>query len=438
MKLLLLALPLFAADLVTFKKDGKKGFQDSTGKTVIEARFEDAWGFSEGLGGVKINGKWGFVDRTGKLVIPAKFEGPSGWAERGPKFKEGLAPVKLKGKYGFIDKTGKLVVAAKWAKTGEFTEGLAPVDEGAPPVEPKGEAGTGLVRGIHVLTAEMQGKWGYVDKTGKVVVKPAFQEVREFKKGRALVKAEGKWGLIDAKGAWLSKPQSETVPMELGEQWGVKIGEKYALADKDLKPISEPLYTMIYSFGEGLAAAQTADGKWGFLNPAGTLVIPASFDSGGRFQEGLVAMEKDGKFGYLDKTGAWAIEPKYRNADFFREGLAAVDVLEDFSKPDYDKNDFAKAYMQAVERATVGKWGYVDKTGAFLVEPRYSEARQFKNGLAMVKRDGKWTFITKAGKEICEPKFDEARDFEKNSAAVKVGEAWGVINAACAWVREPK
>lgn len=438
MKLLLLALPLFAADLVTFKKDGKKGFQDPTGKTVIEARFEEAFDFSEGLGGVKLNGKWGFVDKTGKLVIPAKFENPTGIVEKRPKFKEGLAPVKLKGKYGFIDKTGKLVVAAKWAKTGEFSEGLAPVDEGAPPAKPQGEAGTGLVRGFHVLIAAMQGKWGYVDKTGKVVVKPAFQEVRDFKKGRALVRAEGKWGLIDAKGAWIAKPQSESAPMELGELWGVKVGDKYALADKNLKPISDPLYKMIYSFGEGLASAQTADGKWGFLDPAGTLVIPASFDSGGRFQEGLAGMEKDGKHGYIDKTGAWAIEPKYRNAGTFSEGLAAVDVLEDFSKPDYDKKDYAKAYMQAVERRTVGKWGYVDKTGAFAVEPRYTEASQFKGGFAMVKRDGKWAFIDKTGKEICAPKFDEALSFVKGTASVKVGEAWGVIDASCAWVREPK
>jgi hypothetical protein len=438
MKLLLLALPLFAADLVIFKKDGKRGFYDPAGTAVIEARFEDAWNFSEGLGGVKLDGKWGFINEKGKLVIPAKFENPEGFAEKRPKFKEGLSPVKVKGKFGFIDKTGKLVVPAKWAKTGEFSEGLAAVDEGAPAVSAQSQAGGEPVRGFHLVAAAMQGKWGFIDKTGKVVVKPAFQEVRDFKNGVALVKSGEKWGALNAKGAWLAKPQYEHAPMSLDGLWGLWVDKKYALADKNFKPLTQPLYNMIYSFSEGLAAAETPEKKWGFLDTSGALAIPATLDSGGRFQQGLAAVTKDGREGYIDRTGAWAIAPKFRNAEHFSEGLAAVDVLEDISQPDYDKNDAGKAYMQAVARNTIGKWGYIDKSGAFLVEARYTEARQFKGGFALVKRDDKWTFVDKAGKEICPPKFDEARYFEKGAAAVKVGEAWGVINASCAWVREPK
>ena len=52
----------------TFQQDGKFGFIDSTGKTVIPAKFEQVYFFHEGLAPVRIEGKWGFVDRRGNLV----------------------------------------------------------------------------------------------------------------------------------------------------------------------------------------------------------------------------------------------------------------------------------------------------------------------------------------------------------------------------------
>jgi len=39
---------------------------------------------------IEVRGKWGFMDRAGKLVIEAKFEDAE-------NFSEGLAPVKVKG-----------------------------------------------------------------------------------------------------------------------------------------------------------------------------------------------------------------------------------------------------------------------------------------------------------------------------------------------------
>ncbi len=63
-------------------------------------------------------------------------------------FSDGLAMVRKgdfeTGKYGFIDKTGEVVVPLEYDDAQNFSEGLAVV--------------------------EKDGKWGYIDKTGKVVV----------------------------------------------------------------------------------------------------------------------------------------------------------------------------------------------------------------------------------------------------------------------------
>ena len=44
------------------------------------------------------------------------------------------------------------------------------------------------------------GKWGYVDKDGKVIIEPQFEEAHSFLNGYAAVKAHGKWGYINEKG----------------------------------------------------------------------------------------------------------------------------------------------------------------------------------------------------------------------------------------------
>ena len=66
----------------------------------MPARYEAAGNFSEGLAAVKENGKWGYIDGTGATVVAAKY------ASAG-SFSEGLAAVKSGGKYGYVDRTGK-------------------------------------------------------------------------------------------------------------------------------------------------------------------------------------------------------------------------------------------------------------------------------------------------------------------------------------------
>lgn len=61
-------------------------------------------------------------------------------------FSEGLAAVTLNGKYGFVDKTGAEVAPCKYDEVEEFSEGLAMV----------------------ILNE----RWGFIDKTGAEVIPP--------------------------------------------------------------------------------------------------------------------------------------------------------------------------------------------------------------------------------------------------------------------------
>ena len=53
----------------------------------------------------------------------------------------------------------------------------------------------------------MAKKCGFIDKSGKVVIEPQFDDVGAFIEGLAWVKKDGKWGFIDKSGKVVIEPQ---------------------------------------------------------------------------------------------------------------------------------------------------------------------------------------------------------------------------------------
>jgi hypothetical protein len=82
--------------------------------------------------------------------------------------------------------------------------------------------------------------------------------------------------------------------------------------------IIAPEYDHAWLFSEGLAAV-VKDNKVGFINKDNELVIPYKFDYGYRkfdvdfvFEGGLSIMtDNKGACGLIDKSGNWVVEPKY-------------------------------------------------------------------------------------------------------------------------------
>ena len=65
--ILLFSSPILSNDIpwVCLSKiyiDNKVGFIDSTGKIIIEPKFNNALEFSEGLASARITGKYGYID----------------------------------------------------------------------------------------------------------------------------------------------------------------------------------------------------------------------------------------------------------------------------------------------------------------------------------------------------------------------------------------
>jgi len=119
-----------------------------------------------------------------------------------------LANIKTEdGQYGVIDKSGKPYFHFIQSPLGHFSDGgLAPivVDERLGFLNLTGTIVTSYpdlsIVGISeiegMIHVEKNGKIGFVDQSGKLVIPCIYEDVTEFDDGIAQVKKEGKWGFM--------------------------------------------------------------------------------------------------------------------------------------------------------------------------------------------------------------------------------------------------
>lgn len=99
-----------------------------------------------------------------------------------------------------------------------------------------------------------------IDKSGKQIVTPLYDEVSFISEGMMAVKKNGKWGYMDKEG----------------------------------KQVIVPQFDDAHTFNEGMAAV-SVKGKWGFVDKTGKQVTGPKFDYANAFSEGMAAVSVNGK-----------------------------------------------------------------------------------------------------------------------------------------------
>lgn len=167
----------------------ESGYMDRTGKLILKGDY--FYEFSDGLASNIFCTE--YINKAGKVVVDINKLGSSSIDGVCSYFNDGLLLTRLNNHYfGYVNKKGELVIKTN-AKTNEdysplalsFSDGLAYI--------------------------ELNNKWGFIDKTGKVVIKPRFIkdfdgnifEDMKFKNGLARVKDKDKYGYIDKTGKFV-------------------------------------------------------------------------------------------------------------------------------------------------------------------------------------------------------------------------------------------
>ncbi len=135
--------------------------------------------------------------------------------------------------------------------------------------------------------------WGYVDREGKLMIRPRFETAEQFAEGMAHVSECGRHGFINWQGEYVIHPH----------------------------------YSDAHNFSEGLAAVVFST-KWGYIGTNDHYVITPLYDDCGDFSEGVAAVLWRGRWGYIDKTGKFEISPRFDEAGKFVDGTAQVRIGE--------------------------------------------------------------------------------------------------------------
>lgn len=331
-------------------------------------------------------------------------------AEQAPSSQPVLFPIAVQGKYGYIDRTGHVAIKPQFAGAGRFSEGLA------------------WVKVNTVKDAAVQSTYGYIDSTGARIIQPRFSEAHDFSDGLARARI-GTPYVLDA------DPANPGVVHR-------RLTGRLVYLTRQGEIAFEPQVHDATDFVEGHAVF-TTDGGVGHLDKTGQMRGQPSADMVGNYSEGFATFFVASGWGYIDRMGQVVIQPRLQQAGDFHEGVAAV----------FDGTG----------------WGYIDPKGTMVIPARFARAYDFSESLARVqlkptsqdKLDGGWAFITHqgeiavvplqhearkelaAGEYLIDPldrrvRVDEVDDFSDGMALVKSGHLWGYINHAGAVVIPPQ
>ncbi len=307
---------------------------------------------------VKSGQEFQYIDKDGKIVINPQFKSAT-------VFREGVALVETSGdepKYGFITEDGKYAINAQYKEATVFSDGLAwVVAENAAPaaIDKNGEVKFTLqdaeeVRlykdgfaAFSIVDAEGYEKWGFVDKTGKIVINPQFKAVSYFSDGLCGVKSDdGRWGFINREGTITINYQFDETSDFRNNKCIVMSSNKYGVIDKEGKYIINPQFSDMVIDGDIFLVNQ--DGKWGWCDKDGKLIINPQFTNAFPFNgQNITSVQSGNSYGYIDKNGEILINPQFDVAMPFNGKLALV--------------------------VSADKIGFIDKDGKYAINPQFDD-----------------------------------------------------------------
>ncbi|WP_245203467.1 WG repeat-containing protein [Ammoniphilus resinae] len=302
--------------------------------------------------------KWGYINNQGRFFIPPQFDGAENFQPNG------LAVVQVNNRSGLMNVFGQWVVRPKYEMISSFSEGRAQVID--------------------------QGKFKVIDERGNEITTKSYEYIGSYTEGRAQAAdtREGKYlyGYLDLQGREIIPVQYESATdFTSGRATVQKPDEEYVLIDSMGKILQTYKYPFVGSLGDGLLPfKQTSDGKYGYIDQTGTVVISPQYTWAQPFQHGraIVNISNDykNKYGLIDKNGNYLIEPKYNDILFVSSDRVAVGKPKDEERP----------YMGS-------NYSLADTAGHFLTGFVFREISEYVHEYASANTDQNTFFINRTG-----------------------------------------
>ena len=246
-----------------------------------------------------------------------------------------------------------------------------------------------------------------------------------------------------------SLPNEEFIPFEHNGKYGFR----NAAGEVLIPAVYDWIHSDTMWSGEYLEVS--ANNKWGYINKAGEVMLPIEYDEifpVGIDIEGEIELyyllEKDGLSGIVDKdfntlvpvvyTDLTAAGFNIHRAVAYKDGKCGYIDIHNNTTIDFQFEECGLFQEGLAPVKSEGKWGYIDMDGNIVIPCQFDDAYHFSEGFAAVMIDNKWGFIGETGEVVIEAKYNDVEYFSEGLAPVMVGEEWGYINTKGEMVIEPR
>ncbi len=348
-----------------------------------------------------------FIDNEGETVYVEISTGETkgtGYSA-GSAFTDGMALVKIGAdEYNYINEKFEMVLDSNVVSATIFGDGLAwTAAQGAP---------------LKVIDKKGKVKFTSKDVVTKANYDGSIEFAMPFTNGYSLVlTSDIKIGVVDTKGNLVIKPEYTkcTAPyvvnnyficakdvdgairygvMNTKDQTVINFGNEAICSDYNLG-VKCTFELCNQAMEKGLFPIKS-DGKWGIMNTKGEMIINTQYNGVWVDGDMFIIKQKD-FYGWCDKSGKIVILPVYR-------------VAYPFGNSEYTG-----------VRSEAGFWTFIDREGHPIPEARFYETKQFvgnKFGIACDNETHRWGLVDKTGKWIVEPNFEDIIYFGSDSYLV--------------------
>jgi hypothetical protein len=326
-----------------------------------------------------------------------------------------LIPVEEKERVGFADTSGKIKIKPQYDDVSDFVEGLSIVH--------KGDSAF------------------FVNKENENTMGRIFSDALPFHNGIAPVKVNDKWFLVDRLGEIKSEAYDEANEMS-EDLYVVRQNNLYCAIDEYGQKIYPCKFDRLGDFKNGNAYYQS-ENKYGFITKGGYVHKP-EFEWISDFNKNLIAIYKlNNKFGLIKNNGKIILEANYDLIQPCTDNiylLVSNNLYGYYSSGacflseiafDYEKERNIKSYTNGTLLKLVKKKNeaLMDLNGKMVIDfNAYQETGLMSNGLIRVKKNNKYGYLDKKFTMVIQPKYLIATDFEDSLAIVSCKKGFQLIN----------
>ena len=435
---------MYEKSVFKYQENGKFGLISLEGKKITKPIYDSIEGLSykEGELLIKKDGKYGVINIKGKTLIKNEYDqiNVDGYYNMENGYRSAgyiVSNTTNEGyRYGYINNKGKKLLETEYnqlnrvidindnensyiiaSKNGRF--GTFKNEEQLIPNEYQ------LIEydeGNNIFTIAMNKKYGVANIDGKIIVPAEYNQIditgiyiyAKNEQGTTVYDTFGNQANIDTDIAILNT-SNEKYKIRINN----KNGTKYGVIGKNGEQIIDEKYTYVEYLYDNYFIASDANSKLGIIDDKDNVKIQFGNDSLQKI-DGTDVIETTEASGHVKKLYSRTMEQIGELSDSNVEFKG--EYIKIFNKDDvkyFDKQGKELKNTEVYPNNTLfatkvdGKWGFANKSGTVVVEPKYDEVTEFNSyGYAAVKQDGKWGAINVNGDITAEIQYVLDDDIE--------------------------